>query len=112
MPPARRSVIPRIPPSGRAARKSKATAAPKPGAKRTYGATAPPTTSDKENEEIDLNDSLAPLPDDGGGEDSQELEKRVGKELKRAARKFEEVDKWEMEFEDCTASSSSPRDAR
>jgi hypothetical protein len=56
------------------------------------------------------------LPDDGDGngspETSQELEKRVGKELKRAARKFEEVDKWELEFEECTASSSSPKDAR
>jgi hypothetical protein len=80
--------------------------------KRTYGARPAPTTSDKENEEIDPNDSLAPLPDDEGGEESQELEERVGKELKRAARKFEEVDKWEMEFEECTASSSSPRDAR
>jgi hypothetical protein len=40
------------------------------------------------------------------------LEKRVGFELKRAARKFEEVDKWELEFEEVTASSSSPRDGR
>lgn len=111
-PPSRRSVIPRILQSGRAPRKSKATPAPKPGMKRTYGARPAPTTSDKENEEIDPNDSLAPLPDDEGGEESQELEERVGKELKRAARKFEEVDKWEMEFEECTASSSSPRDAR
>ena len=59
---------------------------------------------------------LAPLPDDGdangSSENSQELEKRLGKELKRAARKFEEVDKWELEFEECTASSSSPKDAR
>jgi hypothetical protein len=45
-------------------------------------------------------------------EHSQELEQRIGKELKKAARKFEEVDKWEMEFEDVTASSSSPKDAR
>jgi hypothetical protein len=59
---------------------------------------------------------LAPLADDEGAngspENSQELEKRVGEELKRAARKFEEVDKWDLDFEDCTASSSSPRDAR
>lgn len=85
-----------------------------PAAKRTYGGAN--GTSDKENEgEIDPDDSLAPLPDDGENaaeEDSQELEKRIGKELKRAARKFAEVDKWEMEFEDVTASSSSPRDAR
>jgi len=85
-----------------------------PGAKRTYGRAI--GTSDKENEgEVDPDDSLAPLPDDGENaaeEDSQELEKRIGRELKRAARKFAEVDKWEMEFEDVTASSSSPRDAR
>lgn len=113
-PPSRRSVIPRIPQSGKSSRKPRAAA--KPAAKPTYGSRAPPTTSDKENEEVDPNDSLAPLPDDGDGngspETSQELEKRVGKELKRAARKFEEVDKWELEFEECTASSSSPKDAR
>jgi hypothetical protein len=40
------------------------------------------------------------------------LEKRVGRELKVAARKFEEVDKWELEFEEVTASTSSPKDAR
>ncbi len=82
--------------------------------KRTYGAQAR-ATSDKENEEVDPDDSLAPLPDDEGNENSensQELEKRVGQELKAAARKFQEVDKWDLEFEDVTASSSSPRDAR
>jgi hypothetical protein len=110
--PSRRSIIPRIPPSGKAPRKSKLV--PKPAAKQTYGSRTAPTTSDKENEEVDPDDSLAPLPDDSNGspEHSQELEKRVGKELKRAARKFEEVDKWELEFEECTASSSSPKDAR
>ncbi|CAL3968703.1 hypothetical protein PZA11_004699 [Diplocarpon coronariae] len=88
--------------------------------KRTYGAARAIATSDKENdagvdEELDPDDSLAPLPDDdgnGNSENSQELEKRVGKELKQAAKKFQEVDKWELEFEDITASSSSPRDAR
>ena len=34
------------------------------------------------------------------------------KELKEMARKFREVDRWEMDFEEVTASSSSPRDAR
>jgi hypothetical protein len=83
-------------------------------AKRTYGARPDPTTSDKENqEEVDPDDSLAPLRDDDHSlEDSQELEARVGKELKLAARKFQEVDKWELEFEETTASSSSPKDAR
>ena len=112
-PPSRRSIVPRLPPPGRAPRKAKIV--PKPGSKKTYGSRAAPTTSDKENEEVDPDDSLAPLPDgdaSGSPENSQELVKRVGKELKRAARKFEEVDKWELEFEDCTASSSSPKDAR
>ncbi|KAG0647701.1 hypothetical protein D0Z07_6530 [Hyphodiscus hymeniophilus] len=111
--PSRRNIVPRIPPSGKAARKLKVV--PKPGTKQTYGSRAAHTTSDKENEEVDPDDSLAPLPDDdtnGSPENSQELEKRVGKELKKAAKKFEEVDKWELDFEECTASSSSPKDAR
>ena len=116
-PPSRRSILPRIPPPGKLSRKPKPASAPKSGAKVIYGKGAALTTSDKENEEVDPDDSLAPLPDDGeaengSSENSQEMEKRVGKELKRAARKFEEVDKWELEFEECTASSSSPKDAR
>ncbi|PMD19547.1 hypothetical protein NA56DRAFT_628979 [Hyaloscypha hepaticicola] len=112
----RRSAIPRRTPAplkgprnGKASGKGKQLAT-----KRTYGAQAR-ATSDKENEEVDPDDSLAPLPDDEGNENSensQELEKRVGRELKAAARKFQEVDKWDLEFEDVTASSSSPRDAR
>jgi hypothetical protein len=86
-----------------------------PATKRTYSALAH-GTSDKENEEeVDPDDSLGPLPDKEGNEsseNSQELEERVGRELKRAARKFEEVDKWELEFEEVTASSSSPKDGR
>jgi hypothetical protein len=82
-------------------------------ARRTYGKSKS-TTSDKENEQSrDPDDSLAPLEDGGTGaaaeeprsENSQELEKRVGKELKKAAKKFKEVDKWELEFEDAEASS-------
>lgn len=71
-------------------------------------------TSDKENEGVDPNDSLMPSKDDEfeGTENSQELEERVGKELKRAARKFAEVDKWELDFEENTASSSSPNRGR
>jgi hypothetical protein len=96
--------------------KSKSKPGPKPkdpGTKRTYGSRNN-ATSDKENEEIDPDDSLAPLPDDENTspENSQELEKRVGRELKEAAKKFQEVDQWELEFEDVTASSSSPRDSR
>ena len=95
--------------------KPKSVAKLKAAAKVTY-ASKRQATSDKENEEdIDPDDSLAPVPDDDESnnlESSKELEKRVGKELKRAAKKFAEVDKWEMEFEDVTASSSSPKDAR
>jgi len=113
----RRSTVPRRTPAplkgprnARGAAKGK-----QPASKRTYGAQAR-ATSDKENEgEVDPDDSLGPLPDDAGNgssENSQELEKRVGRELKAAARKFQEVDKWELDFEEVTASSSSPKDAR
>ncbi|MCJ1473246.1 hypothetical protein MMC13_001897 [Lambiella insularis] len=37
---------------------------------------------------------------------------KVKKELKTLVQKFKEVDQWEMEFEELTASSSSPWDAR
>ena len=112
----RRSAVPRRTPAPlKGPRNAKASAKGKqPATKRTYGAQAR-AASDKENEEVDPDDSLAPLPDDEGNENSengQELEKRVGRELKAAARKFQEVDKWDLEFEDVTASSSSPRDAR
>ena len=102
--------------------KSKAKATPaierlKASAKKTYRSRH--TISDKENEsdgfdddlEVDPDDSLAPIRD-SSPEDSQDLEERVGKELKTAKRKFEVVDKWELEFEDVTAGSSSPWDAR
>ncbi|KFY71603.1 hypothetical protein V499_08192 [Pseudogymnoascus sp. VKM F-103] len=90
-------------------------------AKRTYGSrrAAAPSLSDKENgensaevseAEVDPDDSLAPVQD--SVEDSSVLEERLGKELKIAKRKFEDVDQWEMEFEDMTANSSSPKDAR
>ncbi|KFY17847.1 hypothetical protein V492_00344 [Pseudogymnoascus sp. VKM F-4246] len=90
-------------------------------AKQTYGSrrAAAPSLSDKENgddsaqvseAELDPDDSLAPVQD--SIEDSSVLEERLGKELKLAKRKFEDVDQWEMEFEDMTGNSSSPKDAR
>ena len=85
-------------------------------AKQTYGSrrAAAPLLSDKENgdnsAEVDPDDSLAPVQD--SVEDSSVMEERLGKELKIAKRKFEDVDQWEMEFEDMTANSSSPKDAR
>lgn len=116
-PRSRRSTIPRRTPAP-LKKPQNVKSAPKPNqtaTKRIYGA-QPQGTSDKENEEeVDPDDSLGPLPDDDGNEspeNSRELEKRVGRELKAAAKKFEEVDKWELEFEEVTASSSSPKDAR
>ncbi|TVY41576.1 hypothetical protein LOCC1_G004220 [Lachnellula occidentalis] len=106
----RRSVFARTPAPSK--KPTKAKQPPKSNAKRTY-ASRTTVTSDKENE-VDPDDSLAPLPDDDGNaspENSQEMEERLGKELKEAARKFQEVDKWELEFEDVTG-SSSPKDAR
>ncbi|OIW33943.1 hypothetical protein CONLIGDRAFT_202081 [Coniochaeta ligniaria NRRL 30616] len=79
------------------------------GAKRTYGS----RVSDKENEE----DSIVV----GGSEDeaaeeeeevapdaetSQMMLERLGEELKNAAQKFKEVDRWELEFEEVTEPSS------
>jgi hypothetical protein len=72
--------------------------------------------SDKENQaenedEEGSDSSLSPVPDDLGEEDSQMLVARVGEELKNAVRKFEEVDKWELSFEE-RSRSESPLDAR
>lgn len=78
----------------------------------TYG-----RTSDKENQgeeedndeaEEDENGSVESVGDE---ESSQAMVARVGEELKNAARKFQEVDKWELDYEEMTQ-SSSPRDAR
>jgi len=122
--------VTKLKPSRKAADKGKGKASTTAASKHTYGAARSrrDMDSDKENEqqrsgsdaeeEQDVNDSLGPMADDdedGAGEspeNSQELEARVGKELKVAKRKFEVVDKWELEFEEVTASSSSPWDAR
>lgn len=95
---------------------SEKTTPAKPSAKRTY-ASRRAVSSDKENaaegSDEEMEDSLAPIQDTGvESEASQELEKRLGRELKLMKRKFEDVDKWELDFEEVTASSSSPRDAR
>jgi hypothetical protein len=81
--------------------------------KRTYGS----RTSDKENEgdsivvggdEDDAADEEA-VPDE---ETSQMMLARLGEELKNAAKKFKEVDKWELEFEEVTEPSSPGNNAR
>ncbi|KAI8966344.1 hypothetical protein F5Y11DRAFT_189965 [Daldinia sp. FL1419] len=75
----------------------------------TYG-----RTSDKENQgESDggeAEDGESDEQRDGEGS-SQAIVSRVGEELKNAARKFQEVDKWQLDYEEMTQ-SSSPRDAR
>ncbi|KAI1502759.1 hypothetical protein F5X99DRAFT_151381 [Biscogniauxia marginata] len=88
-------------------------------AARTYG-----RSSDKENQQHDDDDDDAGevegeeeeegdgVPGDGDEEEgSEQMLSRMGDELKNAARKFQEVDKWELEYEEMTQ-SSSPRDAR
>jgi hypothetical protein len=88
-------------------RKGKTPVSTKP-ARRTYG-----RSSDKENQDNDdENDDVDPGADDEEvTETSEEMVARIGEELKDAARKFAEVDKWELEYEEMTQ-SSSPRDAR
>ena len=71
--------------------------------------------SDKENGDGEVDehdDSLAPISDSIEEEESSILEGKVGNELKKAKRKFMDVDKWEMEFESVTAEGSSQADAR
>ncbi|KAK8050564.1 hypothetical protein PG994_012294 [Apiospora phragmitis] len=81
--------------------------------RRTYG-----RNSDKENEGDEIenenengNENQDPFREEATTENSDELVARVGVELKNASRKFAEVDKWELAYEEMTQ-SSSPRDAR
>ncbi|KAK8035988.1 hypothetical protein PG991_002061 [Apiospora marii] len=75
--------------------------------RRTYG-----RNSDKENEGEDQeeneneNESEDPFREEQTTENSDELLARVGPELKDASRKFKEVDKWELAYEEMTMSSS------
>lgn len=87
--------------------------------KRSYGkkivAEEESVASDKENgegDEDEHDDSLAPISDSIEEGESSLLEGKVGKELKKAKKKFMDVDKWEMEFESVTAEGSSQADAR
>ncbi|KAI1374556.1 hypothetical protein F4677DRAFT_425421 [Hypoxylon crocopeplum] len=69
-------------------------------------------TSDKENQgEEEEDEADAEEGDSHGDENSQDMVARMGEELKNAARKFQEVDKWQLDYEEMTQ-SSSPRDAR
>ncbi|KAM5351516.1 hypothetical protein ACJ41O_004239 [Fusarium nematophilum] len=77
-------------------------------------------SSDKENEGDDAGDDddeqehsrFQPLPDDTFDNESGETTSTPSAdELKQAARKFKEVDRWELDFEEVTQ-SSSPQGAR
>ncbi|KAI5926595.1 hypothetical protein F4810DRAFT_655143 [Camillea tinctor] len=86
--------------------------------RKTYG-----RSSDKENQQTEEEEEREGSGDDNGlgeeeeeedeeKEDSVHMTERVGEELKNAARKFQEVDKWELEYEEMTENSSPPPDAR
>ncbi|GKT43989.1 uncharacterized protein ColSpa_04170 [Colletotrichum spaethianum] len=57
-------------------------------------------------------DSFAPIQDDVFESQDSSDPIRSADELKKAARKFKEVDRWELEFEEVTEDSSPNRDAR
>lgn len=92
------------------------------GATRTYAR----KVSDKENEPRTTShggeegESLGPVGHDDETVDGEAQGRRAGpvrdrprvKELQKLAQKFREIDKWALEFEEITASSSSPRDGR
>jgi len=71
---------------------------------RTYGR----RNEEEENEEG--NSSFAPLPDDTFDTGSMEIQDPK-QELRKAVKKFKEVDQWDLEFEDVTGEESQP-DAR
>ncbi|KAI1752403.1 hypothetical protein F4782DRAFT_153277 [Xylaria castorea] len=77
---------------------------------RTYGRLSDKENHDQDEDEDEANDSSNSVAD-LGEEDSQILVERIGEELKTAVRKFQEVDQWELSFEERTR-SSSPLDAR
>ncbi|KAI5859404.1 hypothetical protein GGS23DRAFT_586258 [Durotheca rogersii] len=78
----------------------------------TYGRVSDNENQEEgEEEEDDVLGSTGAGGEGVGPEDSQAMVTRVGDELKRAARKFQEVDKWQLDYEEMTQ-SSSPRDAR
>ncbi|KAI1426230.1 hypothetical protein F5Y12DRAFT_301312 [Xylaria sp. FL1777] len=87
--------------------KDKATLDSKKRISRTYGRLSDKENHNEDEDEDDGSNSIADL----GEENSQMMVERLGEELKTAVRKFQEVDKWELSFEERTR-SSSPLDAR
>ena len=96
--------------------------------RRTYGSNASPSAEKENNEQVaersdadggneqheyEEGDTLAPFKNDAHFDDepSELLERRLGIELKMAKRKFQEVDKWDLVFEEVQR-SSSPAGAR
>ncbi|KAH0566137.1 hypothetical protein GP486_000467 [Trichoglossum hirsutum] len=81
-------------------------------ASRTYSRQA---SSDKENDGLSSSsaegDSLAPV-DSNEETPNQEESKKGKKILKQLARKFKDVDNWKLDFEEDSASGSSPLGAR
>ncbi|SPQ22715.1 c68fe0ce-f2f8-4e6f-8bff-719bc93340e2 [Thermothielavioides terrestris] len=83
---------------------------------RTYG-----MREDEENEDVEEEIVVGSGGEDAGEgvqdelpdeETSQMMRERIGEELQKAAKKFREVDKWELSFEVVTESSSPEPDAR
>ncbi|KAI0180959.1 hypothetical protein GGR52DRAFT_577642 [Hypoxylon sp. FL1284] len=84
----------------------------------TYGRASDKENQDVTNERDDDESGPEEEEEEGqggsdslGDESSQDMLARVGQELKNATRKFQEVDKWQLDYEEMTQ-SSSPRDAR
>ncbi|KAJ4304017.1 hypothetical protein N0V88_001622 [Collariella sp. IMI 366227] len=90
---------------------------------RTYGSMAAEEEHDEEVEETIVvgsgGDEEEGSGEEGEGEEelpeeetSQMMTERLGEELQQAKKKFKEVDKWELSFEEVTHSSSPGPDAR
>ena len=117
------------PPPPKAAKATKTTPNPKLNAKEPPEKTYTRRASDKENTSLISTTSDHPhqtgTPNRAGSDDSgsdqlppddttmpASSDRKVSRELQTLARKFREVDEWALEFEEVTASSSSPRDGR
>ncbi|KAJ4421428.1 hypothetical protein N0V85_000189 [Neurospora sp. IMI 360204] len=108
--------------NGKAAAKSKSGSSEP---KRTYGrassdkenadgGVAAGGSGDNEEEDGDDNDQepVSAMDLDEAEETTQMMTERLGEELQKAAKKFKEVDKWELSFEEVTQPSSPVPDAR
>ncbi|GJC95240.1 hypothetical protein ColKHC_04066 [Colletotrichum higginsianum] len=80
--------------------------------KENEGAVEDETEAEGEAEAGADGDSFAPIQDDAPESQESSDPARSADELKKAARKFKEVDRWELEFEEMTEASSPNRDAR